>query len=50
MDWKLFSSNNRTTGILSNTELCYAQIEKETLALTWALEKFLEYIIDKVIH
>ena len=35
---------------LSETELQYAQIEKEALALTWVLEKFLEYVLDKVIH
>ena len=35
---------------LSETELRYAQIEKEALALTWAVEKFLEYVLGKVIH
>ena len=29
---------------LSETEICYAQIEKEALALTWAAEKFAEYV------
>ena len=35
---------------LSETELRYAQIEKEALALTWALEKFSEYTLGKVIQ
>jgi len=35
---------------LSKTECCYAQIEKEALALTWALEKFSEYVLGKIIH
>ncbi|UYV63060.1 hypothetical protein LAZ67_2003021 [Cordylochernes scorpioides] len=30
---------------LSETELKYAQIEKEALALTWAMDKFKNYII-----
>jgi len=32
---------------LNNTEYCYAQIEKEALALTWACEKFSEYVLGK---
>ena len=35
---------------LSETECHYAQIEKEALALTWALEKFSEYVLGKVFH
>ena len=35
--------------VLSETERCYAQIEKEALALTWAVEKFSEYILGKYI-
>ena len=35
---------------LSETELRYAQIEKEALALTWAVEKFSEYVLGKGIH
>ena len=35
---------------LSETEQRYAQIEKEALALTWALEKFSEYTLGKVIQ
>ena len=35
---------------LSETELRYVQIEKEALALTWALEKFSEYTLGKVIQ
>jgi len=34
---------------LSDTERRYAQIEKEALALTWAVEKFSEYILGKCI-
>ena len=32
---------------LTETETRYAQIEKEALALTWALERFAEYVIGK---
>jgi len=32
---------------LNDTETHYAQIEKEALALTWALEKFAEYVLGK---
>ena len=35
---------------LSETELRYAQIEKEALALTWALEKFSGYTLGKHIQ
>ncbi len=35
---------------LSQTESHYAQIEKETLALTWACERFSEYIMGKFIQ
>jgi len=38
--WHLIAYNSRA---LSETEVRYAQIEKEALALTWALEKFSEY-------
>ena len=34
---------------LTDTEVRYAQIEKEALALTWALEKFSEYVLGKSI-
>ena len=34
---------------LTETERCYAQIEKEALAITWACEKFSEYILGKQI-
>ncbi|UYV73868.1 K02A2.6-like [Cordylochernes scorpioides] len=34
---------------LSKTEKCYAQIEKEALAITWACEKFKQYIQGLVI-
>ena len=33
---------------LSETETYYAQIEKDALALTWALEKFAEYVLGKI--
>ena len=35
---------------LNETELCYAQIEKEGLTLTWALGRFSEYVQGKVIQ
>ena len=33
---------------LIETETCYAKIEKEALALTWAADKFAEYVLGKV--
>ena len=35
---------------LNEIELCYTQIEKEALALTWALKRFSEYVLGKVIQ
>ena len=35
---------------MSDTERRYAQIEKEVLALTWACEKFSEYVLGKEIE
>ena len=32
---------------LSETERCYAQIEKEALAITWSCEKFSDYILSR---
>ena len=32
---------------LTETERCYAQIEKEALAIKWACEKLSEYILGK---
>ena len=48
------NNSNETPGgqlhwALSETERRYAQIEKEALALTWAVEKFSEYILGKYI-
>ena len=34
---------------MSETEGRYSQIEKETLALVWACEKFADYITGKLI-
>ena len=34
---------------MNEAELRYAQIEKEAVALTWALEKFSEYVLGKVV-
>ena len=34
---------------LNEAETRYAQTEKEVLALTWALEKFAEYVLGKCI-
>ena len=45
--WRPIAFSSRS---LSETELRYAQIEKEALALTWALEKFSEYTLGKVIQ
>ena len=32
---------------LNNTESHYSQIEKEALAITWACERFISYILGK---
>ena len=42
--WKPVSFASRS---MSDTELCYAQIEKEALATTWACNKFKDYLIGK---
>ena len=34
---------------MTETEILYAQVEKEALAITWACEKFSEYILGKQI-
>jgi len=35
---------------MSETERRYAQIEKEALAVTWACEKFSDYILGRSFH
>ena len=35
------------SGVMSDTECRYAQVEKEALAVTWAYEKFSTYILGK---
>ena len=35
--------------LVTETERCYAQIEKEALAITWSCEKFSDYILGKEI-
>ena len=42
--WKPVAFASRS---MSETELRYAQIEKEALATTWACEKFRDYLIGK---
>ena len=32
---------------MTDTECCYAQIEKEALPITWGCEKFSDYILGK---
>ena len=44
--WRPVAFASRT---MNEAELRYAQIEKEALALTWALEKFSEYVLGKVV-
>ena len=45
-DWKPVAYASRS---MTETERRYAQIEKEALAITWACEKFSDYILGKVI-
>ena len=35
---------------MTNTEQRYTQVEKETLGLTWACERFSDYLIGMVFH
>ena len=35
---------------LTSTKECYAQTEKESLAITWASERFSDYLIGKLFH
>lgn len=46
LEWKPVAYASRS---MSETECRYAQIEKEALALTWACEKFSDYVLGKVI-
>ena len=41
-EWRPVAYASRS---LSETKRCYAQIEKEVLALTWSCEKFSDYIL-----
>ena len=43
-EWKPVAYASRS---MTKTERCYAQIEKEALAITWACDKFTDYIIGK---
>ena len=43
-DWKPMAYASRS---MSETERRYAQIEKEALAVTWACEKFNDYILGR---
>ena len=45
--WKPIAFASRS---LTDTERRYAQIEKEALAVTWACEKFSEYVLGKQIQ
>ena len=44
--WRPVAFASRT---LNEAETRYTQIEKEALALTWALEKFAEYVLGKCV-
>ena len=46
-EWKSVAFTSRS---LSDTERRYAQIEREALALTWACEKYSEYVLGKEIE
>ena len=46
-EWKPIAFASRS---LTDTERRYAQIEKEALVLTWACEKFSEYVLGKPIQ
>ena len=45
--WKPVAYGSRT---MMETECCYALIEKEALATTWACDKFAPYILGKKVH
>jgi len=44
LEWQAVSFASRT---MTETELCYAQIEKEALAFTWACERFSMYLLGR---
>jgi len=46
-EWRPIAFGSRS---LTETELRYAKIEKEALALTWALENFSEYTLGKLVQ
>ena len=39
-----------TSHAITSTEQCYVQMEKEALALTWACERFSDYLVGTVFH
>jgi len=41
-EWKPIVCASRS---MTDAERCYAQIEKEALVITWACEKFSDYIL-----
>ena len=43
-EWKPVAFASRS---LNDIESCYAQIEKEALALVWSTEKFSDYVLGK---
>lgn len=46
-DWKPVVFSSRA---LTSTEQRYAQIEKEALAITWACERLVDYLVGRTSH
>ena len=46
-EWRLVAYASRTKGPAKD---CYAQIEKEALRITWASERFTDYLIGFEFH